>query len=129
MSNRLDFALHSRHAGTLLGQGGPAGANGTGLHWLLFGTPPSIGTSLASRHLFETFSLHSLAGPILHTAMQIALSSNHILLVCIPHLKNHLCSPCSPNENQKGRLLFSAPISGVPASKEITSNSAHLKNE
>ena len=96
LSNRLDIALQSRYAGTILGQGGPAGANGSGLHWLLFGTPPSIGTYLASRHLFETFSLQSLAGPIFHTAMQIALSSNHSLLVCIPHLKSHLCSPCSP---------------------------------
>jgi len=63
--------------------------------------------------------------------MQIALTSNHILLTYIAYLvsfvsyqylkrslvaikKRYTCSPCFPNERQKWRLLPSAPLSGVP---------------
>ena len=36
-----------------------------------------------ARHFVETFPFNPLAGPIFHTAIQSALSSNHILLTYI----------------------------------------------
>ena len=67
---------------------------------------------------------------IFHTSIQIALSSNHILLVYIAYLISSLSYQClkvllhfkqgsfAPpallNERQEGCLLPSAPLAGVP---------------
>ena len=70
------WGCSSRHAGTIVGQGGgQQEQKGTDLHGHLFRTPPNIGTTLGQ------FSFYPLAGPIFYTIMQINLSSNHILLV------------------------------------------------
>ena len=83
-------------------------------------------------HLFKTFSLHPLAGPMFHTAIQIALSFKHILLVYIPHVISFVSYQClervllhfkkgaftplaPPNERQEGHLHPSAPFSFVLA--------------
>ena len=58
---------------------------GTDFHGHLIGTSPSIGTSWGPRHFFETISFYPLTEPIFHTIAQIALSSNHILLVSIAY--------------------------------------------
>ena len=67
----------SRHTGTIVGHGEPTVAKGHRLVWAPLWDP---------RHLIEAFSFHSLAGPIFHRIMQIALSSNNILFVYIAYL-------------------------------------------
>ena len=129
------FKVAIRHAGT-----SASGARGVNRSKR---TPNRMGTSLKHRlakvplwdprRLFETFSFHPLAGPVFHTDIQIILSSNHILLTYIAYFipfisyqcqkrdsitfqKGHFCSPAPLNERQEGRLLPSAPLSGVPGS-------------
>ena len=47
-----------------------------------------------SRHLLVTFSCYPLAGPIFHASKEIALSSNHILLVYIANLITVVSNQC-----------------------------------
>ena len=96
-----------------MGQGGQQEQKGTNLHGQLFGTQ-------------DTSLRHLLAVPIFHTSIQIALSSNRILLVYIAHLisfvsyqclkrvllhfkKGTFAPPVPQNEMQEGRMLPSVP--------------------
>ena len=68
----------------MVDQGGQQEEEGTEFHKHLFGTQETS----------ATLSFYPLAGPIFHTVIQIALSSNHILLIYIAYLISVVSNQC-----------------------------------